>query len=251
MGHQTILVIGDNFLDQLGKFQCTDFLDYAREKYGVDIPVRRLPTDPIPEINFDWFECTLNYWKLKPGAVGENVNFNEEFSVATEFAGSAKKAAIDLASMWGVIDRYTAERWDRTMAACGSQTWETYQTIWNKYKSEKYSHQLSQAAYKEWAEQTAVKTILGMARPDESLWKELSDVERDMKNSLWNNFSHHDVDSLLMPRDEYMKSHHLGHLLGYSEIIMDGILLKRPLDQRQLFDGLSDDSLLTIAYVHS
>jgi hypothetical protein len=250
MGHQTILVIGDNFLDQLGKFQCTDFLDYARKNYGVDIPVRRLPTDPIPEINFDWFECTLNYWKLKPGAEGFNVNFNEEFCVATEFAGSAKKAAIDLANFWDIIGRCTAERWDQAIAACGSQTWESYQTIWDKYKSEKYSDQLSLAAYKEWSEQAAVTAILDMVPPDESLWKVLSDAERDMKNRLWKNLSRYDIDGLLMPRDKYVKIYDLGNLLGYSEIIMDGVLLKDT-DERALFDSLADDTLLTIAYVHS
>ncbi|PXX41441.1 hypothetical protein [Undibacterium pigrum] len=305
MGHETILVIDDNFLEQLGKFQRTEyadplskhilsveildkakayyekgsktedsFLSWVKRMYAVDILVDGSEPDltgaqkngwivldangeissvierMIPEGFFDWFEGTLSYWKLKPDAEGINVNFAEEFSVATEYAGSAKKSAIDLASMWEIIERCAAERWDHAMAACGSQTWEAFDVVWDKYKSEKYSHELQRLARTEWAEQPAVKAILAMPEPDESLWKELSQQEFNMRNHLWQRPVNYGIDKLHLPRNTYINSYSLRSLLSYSIIIKDGILLIEP-DERALFDSLADDTLLTIAYVHS
>lgn len=305
MGHRTILVIGDNFLDQLGKFQRTEyadtlsknvlsvelldkakahyekgskaedsFLNWMKRMYAVDILVDGNEPDltgaqkngwillnangeisslierTIPEGFFDWFEGTLSYWKLKPDAVGVDVNLAEEFSVVTGFAGSAKKSAIDLTSMWETVDRCTAERWEQAMVACGSQSWEAFDTLWSKYKTDKYNNELYQKTYTEWAEQPAVKAISTMLYPDESLWDELSREESYLKNLLWKYPNHYAIDRLRLPRNAYINSYDLGHLLNYSGVIKDGVFLKDP-DERALFDSLADDTLLTIAYVHS
>ena len=305
MGHETILVIGDNFLDQLGKFQRTEYADplskyvlsveildkaktyyekgskneesllnWVKRMYAVDILAEGSEPDltgeqkngwvvldtngeissvidrTIPEGFFDWFEGTLSYWKLKHGAEGIDVNLAEESSVVTGFAGSARKSAIELASMWEIIDRCAAERWDLAKAACGSVAWDAFDTVWEKYKAEKYSHELHQAAYEEWAAQSAVKAIFDMPGSDESQWKKLPQLEFRMTSLLWENLSHYDIDRLHLPRDEYVKSYDLGYLLRYSEIIKDGVLLKIS-DERALFNSLADDTLLTIAHVHS
>ncbi|MFZ6743685.1 hypothetical protein ACO0LC_10700 [Undibacterium sp. JH2W] len=306
MGHETILVIGDKFLDQLGNFQlmeyahplspqivsvnilskakekfkkCLDadessFPDWIKKYYGVAVLFEgqqpdfekvhrfgwvRLDADgqvyeiferTISEGFFDWFEGTLSYWKLKPGAEGIDVSLAEEFSVTTGFAGSAKKSAIELARMWQIIESCAGERWDHAMAACGFQTWEAFDIVWDKYKAEKYSDELHRAAKAEWAEQPAVKAILAMPCPDEVLSQELFETEREMRSRLWMYLGHCGIDILRLSRDKYINSYDLGHLLGYSVIIKDGVLLKDP-DERALFAGLADDTLLTIAYVHS
>ncbi|MFZ6743686.1 hypothetical protein ACO0LC_10705 [Undibacterium sp. JH2W] len=306
MGHRTILVIGDNFLDQLGKFQRMEyadplsqhvlsleilskvkthyeetfnkdeenFLNWVKRMYAVDVLLKGREPDlsgeqkngwivldadgqissvidrTIPEGFFDWFEGTLSYWTLYPGAEGVDVNLAGEISAATGFSGSAKKSAIDLASMWEIVDRCCAERWDYVRAACGSQTWEAFDTIQDKYKTDKYNAELYQKTYTEWAEQPAVKAIYAMPCPEESLWKELSRQELHMKNLLWKHLEPYAIDRLRLPRNAYINSYDLGHLLNYSGVIKGGVLLKDP-DERALFASLADDTLLTIAYVHS
>jgi len=226
----------------------------------------------IPGGFFDWFESTHDILKLKPGAYGIVIDGNEEEPATNGFAGSAKKAAIDFDAMREVIRTCAAERWDRAAAAAGSLTWESFQVIWKRYENQKYSHELHNTAAREWAEQPAVKAIIDdcrilpssvirlssppttgiidASRIDNSHWEQLTVLERCASNLVWNDHSEFGIDPLALPRDQYVQRFGLRHLLGYGEVIIDGTLSEES-DETQLFNSISEETVLTLACVHS
>lgn len=226
----------------------------------------------IPGGFLDWFESTDDIFKLKLGAYGIVIDGENEASATNGFAGSAKKSEIDFDAMREVIRTCAAERWDRAAAAAGSQSWDSFQVIWKRYENQKYSHELHYTAAREWAEQPAVKAIIDgcrilpssvirlslppttgiidASRIDNSHWEQLTVLERRASNLVWNDHSETGIDPLALPRDQYVQRFGLRRLLGYGKVIKDGTLLGE-IDEIQLFDSISEETVLTLGYVHS
>lgn len=226
----------------------------------------------IPGGFFDWFSSTENSFKLKPGASGIAIGRDGEETITNDFAGSATKAAIDFAGMREVMRTTAAERWDRAVAASGSQSWESFAALWKNFENQRFSLELRNAVARQWAEQPAVKAILDdcrilpgsairLAAPavtgiietsqiDDPYFEQMTEFERCVASLVWDDHSEHGIDPLALPRGQYVQRFTLWHLLGYNAIIKDGDLLGK-FDEIQLFDSLSDETVLTLARVHS
>lgn len=226
----------------------------------------------IPGGFHDWFESTDDILKLKPGEEGLVITRAGEELAATSFAGSARKAAIDFEGMLRVLHDCAAERWDRAAAARGSQTWEPFNDIWKRYKTPIYSEKLRNAAAREWGQQTAVKAIIDACRifPSSAIrvasrpttaiinsseteishWEQMTSLERLAVGFIWNDHSWSGIDPLALPRDQYVQKFGLPHLLSYSKVIKDGMLLEG-YDEFQLFESIAEDKIVTLVSVHS
>ena len=96
---------------------------------------------------------------MKPGTSGIAIGRDGEETITNDFAGSATKAAIDFAEMREVMRTTAAERWDRAVAASGSQSWESFAALWKNFENQPFSLELRNAVERQWAEQPAVKAI--------------------------------------------------------------------------------------------
>jgi ribonuclease HI len=227
----------------------------------------------IPECFFDYFESTQNSFLLKPGAQGVVIDEGEGDAApaTTCFAGSATKGAIDFAAMREAMRAAATERWDRAAAASDSKPWESFKTIWEKFESQPFSMELRITAKRQWAAQPAVRAILDdcsmfpdlplrVAAPpatgiieasqmDKARWEQMSAIELRAASLVWSNESENGIDLLALSRAEYVQRFRLWDLLGHGEVIKDGNLMG-PFDETELFDSLSDETVLTLAIVH-
>jgi hypothetical protein len=95
----------------------------------------------------------------------------------------------------------------------------------------------------------AISAVTEFAHIDYQDWLQLSADERSFAELVWST-QYQPVDLLLMPRDQYVKQFKLWHWLEYNDVIMDGVLLAN-FDEAQLLDSLPDETVLTLASVHS
>ncbi|PXX41442.1 hypothetical protein DFR42_10793 [Undibacterium pigrum] len=307
MGHQTILVIGDNFRHQLGKFQRVDYADPLSEHmtladimdeaieefetsdwpskgnllewvvriHGVAIlnqdqepdfrdthkegwvrlddkgNICEIVSRTIPEGFFDYIECSINSWKLKSGAKAYVFDRYDDFPASDGFAGSAQKAAIDFEGMRDLVQHHAACRWDSAAEVRGSMVWKPFSYFWEKYPNQNCSGDPYSDVIKEWQEQTGVEAILCQARkgafyPDERM----PEFEREIWNFFWNDHAHHSIDLLLLSKIEYIRRFDIHKFLKYNLIIKNSVLIEER-NQKELFDSLPNESLLTLVYVYS
>jgi hypothetical protein len=226
----------------------------------------------IPGGFFDWFESTHDVLQLKPGASCIAIDRDREETAINGFAGSARKAAIDFDGMREVMRTIAAERWDRAAAASRSQPWVAFEAMWKQYESQKYDHELYISTTKQWAAQPVVKAILDDCRihPESAIrlsapaatgilddsridnagWQAVTLPERIASSLVWNDHSETGIDPLALPRDQYVQRFGLWHLLGYGAVIKDGTLLGY-IDATQLLDSIPEETILTLANVHS
>lgn len=305
MGGQTVLVIGNNFRDQIEKFQHVQYAPYlsrhiisanilnkTRKKYD-DSPLAQkesflawVSRDPfcsvladgeepdfskankhgwirlnsdgqvceiidriIPNSFLDYFVCTVDTWKLKPGAQGISFYETHESTIVRDVAGSALKGAIDLDGMSKIIGMLAAERWDCAAVASRSQTWKSFKIILKKYMTETPSHESYKAALKEWGDQPAVTAIqqqraLGRFQSNSS-----SFFDGYKAKMFWDECTPEGIDLLRLPRKSYIEKFDILSVLA-GEVIKDGVLLKKP-NGTELFANLSDETLLTYVFVES
>ena len=212
-----------NGYDILTEYQVRDFdgkhkLGWTRVNAAGEVIEMFAPT--IPGGFFDWFESTLDLWKLKPGAQGIVIDRELEEFHTNGFAGSARKAAIDFEAMRELMRTAAVERWDRAAAASGSQPWQPFAALWKKYENQAYSQELRNAVAGQWAEQPAVKAILDdcrilpgsairlaapaatgvieASRIDEAHCEQMTELERCVASLVWNDHSEHGIDPLAL-----------------------------------------------------
>ena len=332
MGHLVVLVIGDDYEDQLDKFQNREhadpqnrhwvtydglvsarkhyeersandvfgkssFLDWTRKSFGVGVleeqqepdlaglhrngwirlngdgQVTELIHRNIPNSFFDSVSSEICAFPLKKDRSAAIAMAREKARVSWEFrkrfgligswerepneaeidgftfTDSAAKGDIDLESMRSVIRAAAEERWDRVATACGSQAWQPFDAICERYKKDNYSDMIRKASA-EWKEQTAVKSIIEMATRDflQRRSLNLSRMQAKVAHGLLTNATHETVDYFRLPREIYARRFRLVTMLGYTDVIMHGEHLKE-VDEDQLFERIPEETILTLVSV--
>lgn len=189
----------------------------------------------IPQGAWDYFEGTIDLFKLKPGATGLSIHREEH--VVDDYAGCARKGAIDLEWMRHEEGQKAAELWDKAATARGSLTWERYEALCQKYDTRLFDY--TSPAWKEYRKQPAIEAMYA------------ADCSPYNQGACLDNFG--------MPRDEYIQLHrdktifqHFGYVVKDGEIIHDSWDIPLPLsDLNKLLEDLPDDALLTAASVHA
>ncbi|MFZ6743684.1 hypothetical protein ACO0LC_10695 [Undibacterium sp. JH2W] len=297
------MVIGDDFEDQLRKFQYfenayhlsrhiisanvlnkakkkysalpdnekTDFISWAKRKFGISIladgeypdlkekhyygwiklnesgQVYEMVQRMIPNSFLEYFQCTVDYWKLKSGAAGLVNDGYTESPALNGYAGSARKDAIDLDGMREIIRMRAGERWDHAVAACESQTWKPFKYFSKKHESDAYSREHYSCALSEWRDQPAVVAILRERHLEPAITPEISLFESAAISVFWGYPEDYAIDPLRMPREQYVARFGLRYVLR-GPVIKDGKLLKK-IKEPGFFDRLPDDTILTYAFV--
>jgi hypothetical protein len=91
--------------------------------------------------------------------------------------------------------------------------------------------------------------IIEASQMDKARWEQMSAIELRAASLVWSNESENGIDLLALSRAEYVQRFRLWDLLGHGEVIKDGNLMG-PFDETELFDSLSDETVLTLAIVH-
>lgn len=167
------------------------------------------------------------------------------------FTDSAAKGDIDFEAMCAAIRAAAEERWDYVATACGSQPWRPFDVIWEKYTKDKYSDVIHMAIA-EWSSQAAVKAILETTTIDvyRSRIAEKSRMEISAASGLWTDGTHEAIDQFRLPKEIYTKKFGLSKILGYTDVIMHGEHLKE-FDEGQLFEGIPEETIMTLVSVHA
>ncbi|MBI3231369.1 MAG: hypothetical protein HYZ45_14750 [Burkholderiales bacterium] len=190
----------------------------------------------IPDGIWDWFECTLSYFKLKPGATGLSANFSTE-EIVTNCAGSARKGTIDFFAIREAKVPEAADLWDKAAQARGTLTWERFEDLCKKHNVPiHFSYQTE--VWTEFRQQAAIEAMFAAG------------CFRD-------NFSAC-LERLGMPREEYLQWHRDREIFDWFQyVVKDGELIDggearlSMAEFNALLENLSDDTLLTVAYVHA
>jgi hypothetical protein len=305
MGGSCIIVIGDDFEDQLKKFQIfeyayhtsrhiisanilnkarqryaalpdsenIDFVSWAERKFTIailedgDAPdlqgihrygwikqdetgqVYEMVERMIPNSFLHYFSCSIDSWKLKPGATGLVSDGYTASPALDGYAGSARKDAIDLDGMREIVHMRAGERWEHAAAVCGSQTWKPLKYFLKKHHSRDFDLEKYGAALREWSDQPSVQAIQRQRNPMPVIAPSHSLFESHVISSLWAYPEHYAIDPLRLPREQYVARHGIRIGLG-GYVIKDGVLLKK-VKEPELFDSLSGDTMLTYAFVES
>lgn len=303
MGGMCVIVIGDDFEDQLEKFQSfeyayytsrhiisanilnkakkkylalpgsktTDFISWAEREFTISIlangdtpdlqgihrygwikldetgQVYEMIERMIPNSFLHYFSCTIDSWKLKPGASGLVSDGYKVSPALKGYAGSARKDAIDLDGMREIVHMRAGERWDHAAALCGSQTWKPFKYFLKKYKPGIVALEEYRAALSEWNGQPSVQAIQHQRSLKPVITASQSMFESDVISSLWMSPEYYAIDPLRLPREQYVARHGIRIGLG-GYVIKDGVLLNKVKDP-ELFDSLSGDTMLTYAFV--
>lgn len=188
----------------------------------------------IPNGIWDWFEGTVDLFKLKPGATGLSIRNGEK--VVSDCAGAARKGAIDLASMRADEGRKAAELWDKAASARGPLTWERYDALCKQHNARPFDYQ--SAAWIEYRKQAAIEAMYaaGCSPHDQGA----------------------SLDKLGLPREEYAAINrdkavfqHFSYVVKDGEIIYGDAISPSLPDLNKMLDELSDDTLLTAASMHA
>jgi hypothetical protein len=189
----------------------------------------------IPQGVWDYFEWTIDLFKLKPGATGLSIRGKEQ--VVNDYAGCARKGAIDLEWMRHEEGQKAADLWDKAAAARGALTWERYDALCKKYDARLFDY--TSPAWTEYRKQPAIEAMYAAGC------------------SPYNQGAC--LDDFGMTRDEYIQLHrdrtifqHFGYIVNDGKIIDDSIDIRLSLhDFNKILEGLPDDALLTAASVHA
>ncbi len=204
MGHSTVLVIGDNFRDQLEKYECFEYA-YPTNKHIVTI-------DALAKAKQNYENCSDDKqigflsWVKKHYAIAV-LNEAED----PDFFGAHKNGWVRLGPGGEVT-----ELMERTIPG-GFLDW--FEGTVNDWKLKPGAEGL--VINMDGEEKPATDGYAGSAR----------------KCAI-------DLDGMRDP------IHSLQRPLCYREIIMNGELLTGTVEERQLFDSLPEDIILTLAYVH-
>jgi len=187
----------------------------------------------IPGGEWDWFECTIDVFRLKPGASGLSIRDGER--VVHDLAGAARKGDIDFDVMRAEQAQAAAARWDRAAAARGALTWTRYDELCREHGARMFDH--ASPAWQEYRAQPAIEAMVAAG------------LESGPGACL---------DALALPRaafiarDRYPSLRRFGYVVKDGEILDDGIrihLSNEAFDR--MMDALPDDTLLTAASVHA
>jgi len=187
----------------------------------------------IPGGEWDWFERTIDVFKLKPGASGLSIRDGER--VVHDRAGAARKGDIDFDAMRADEAQADAALWDRAAAARGALTWIHYDELCRQHGARMFDY--ASPAWQEYRAQPAIEAMVAAG------------LESDLGACL---------DALALPRaafitrDRYRSLRQFGYVVKDGEMLADGIrihLSHQAFDA--MMDALPDDTLLTAALVHA
>lgn len=109
----------------------------------------------IPNGLWDYFEWTLDMFKLKPGVTGLSIRGEEE--TVNDYAGSARKSAIDFEWMRNEEGQKAADLWDKAAAARGNLTWARYEALCKKHNARLFDYE--SPAWEEYRRQPAIDAM--------------------------------------------------------------------------------------------
>lgn len=189
----------------------------------------------IPNGVWDYFEGTIDLFKLKPGATGLSIRGEEQ--VVNDYAGCARKGAIDLEWMRDQEGQKAAQLWEKAATARGSLTWVRYDALCKKQNARLFDYK--SPAWEEYRAQPAIDAMYAAGCSPYN------------QGACLDNFG--------ITLDEYIQLHrdktifqHFGYVVKDREIIDDSIDIRLPLaDLNKILEELPDDVLLTAASVHA
>ncbi|CDI02121.1 hypothetical protein BN873_240069 [Candidatus Competibacter denitrificans Run_A_D11] len=188
----------------------------------------------IPQGVWDYFEGTIDLFKLKPGTTGLSIRREEQ--VVDDYAGCARKSAIDFEWMRDQEGQKAAQLWDKAAAARGSLTWVRYDELCKKYNVRLFDYE--SPAWEEYRAQPAIDAMYA---------SECSPCNEGAC-----------LDSFGLPRNEYIDLHrekvifwHFGYVVKDGELIYGDDICPSLQALNQILEDLPDHTLLTAASVHA
>lgn len=188
----------------------------------------------IPNGIWDYFEWTIDLFKLKPGATGLSIRGEEQ--VVDSYAGCARKSAIDFEWMRNEEGQKAAQLWDQAATARGSLTWVRYDELCKKHNARLFDYE--SPAWKEYRAQPAIDAMYaaGCSPYNEGAC----------------------LDSFGFPRNEYIDLHrekvivrYFGYVVKDGDLIYGDDICPSLQALNQILEDLPNHTLLTAASVHA
>ncbi len=200
------------------------------------------------EARWDW-DFKKRFGLIKPWQRDIDAREADEYT----YTSSAAKGDIDFELILSPFRAAAEALWDSVASAYGSQTWEPFDLIMQRHKKEYYDPSSRSAAYTEWREQTAVKAIVELKTTMSEVYRaRISSGSRCMQTraaySIYKETTDYSIDPLRLPKDVYTKRFGLRRILGYTDLIINGEHFKQ-FDEDQLFESMSEDTLITMVGV--
>lgn len=188
----------------------------------------------IPNGIWDYFECTIDLFKLRPGATGLNI-WGEECEMEGH-AGSARKSAIDFEWMRNEEGQKAAQLWDQAATAHGNLTWERYEDLCKKHNARLFDYE--SPAWKEYRRQPAIDAMYAAG---------CSPYHQGAC-----------LDQFGLSRNEYIDLQcekiifwHFMYVIKDGEILYGNDIRPSLQAMNQMLEDWPDDTLLTAASVHA
>ncbi|UXI70293.1 hypothetical protein [Tahibacter amnicola] len=201
---------------------------------------------PRPEPPFLSYSSSSDGWLLKEGAIGATFANRGPSGVATGWAGSARKRDIALDVMRQTVLSAAGALWDAAHAVRGTLEWIPYNVFWERYQDA--AEDRYKLAIDAWRSQPLVAAMRAANREFQPIpIGPPSDTRFFGLGPLW---PHRDVDldRYLLPREEFLAAYGIRQIATFYEVVRNGHW-GRDVDERELFDTLADDDLLTLVFV--